>query len=224
MSFIQKNKRKIIFLTILLLTGLAFLLTWLQRKVWHNNADINSKVYPLEFTVKDTFFYRDETAFEGNRRWEFGDGNISLSDSGYYQYRKPGYYQVKLSINNNYSKVFNIRVLDTVAIGKIEDSVTAIDGPSTAMQFENVVFRARTKTAKLFSWKFGETNSVDSKEPMVIYAYQSPGDYVVTLYTDEMQYPVMQKIRILPSYKLMNDSVSLDDMYKRIDDDFKYHL
>lgn len=224
MSFIQKNKKKIVFFTLLFLACAALLLTWLQRSVWHNSTDVNSKVYPLKFTLKDTFFYRDQTEFEGNRRWEFGDGNISLTDSGYYQYRKPGYYQVKLSINNNYSKVFNIQVLDTIVLGRIEDSVTAIEGPESAMQFENIIFRAHTRTAKLFSWKFGETNSVDSKEPMVIYAYQQPGDYTVSLYTDEMEYPVTRKIHILPSYKLMNDSVSLDDMYKKIDDDFKYHL
>jgi hypothetical protein len=224
MSFIQKNKRKIIIITILLLMGIAFLLTWLQRSVWHNNTDTNSKVYPLKFSLKDTFFYSDKTVIEGSRRWEFGDGNISLADSGYYQYRRPGYYQVKLSINNNYIKVFDIRVMDTTTIGRIEDSLTVIEGPATAMQFENIVFRAHTKNAKFFSWKFGESNSVDAKEQMVIYAYQLPGDYVVSLYTDEMQYPVTQKIHILPSYKLMSDSVSLDDMYKKIDDDFKYHL
>ena len=224
MNFIQKNKKKVIFFTILFLGGIALLLTWLQRNVWHNDRDVNSKVYPLKFTLKDTFYYKDITAFEGNRRWEFGDGNISLTDSGYYQYKKPGYYQVRLSINNNYSKVYNIQVLDTLVIGKIEDSVTTIGGPVTAMQFENVVFRARTKSAKLFRWKFGETNSIDSKDPMVIYAYQQPGNYVVSLYTDDMEYPITHKINVLPSYKLMNDSVSLDDMYKKIDDDFKYHL
>lgn len=224
MNFIQKNKKKIIFITVLLLAAAALLLTWFQKKLLHNDTDVNCRVYPLKLTLKDTLFYKDATSFAAMRRWEFGDGNISLTDTGFYQFRKPGYYQVRLSINNSYSKVFNIQVLDTVTIGRIEDSVTTIEGPVTAMQFENVIFRARSRNAKLFSWKFGESNSIDSKEPMVIYAYQNPGEYTVSLYTDETAYPIRQKIRILPSYKVMNDTVSLDDMYKKIDDDFKYHL
>ncbi len=156
--------------------------------------------------------------------WEFGDGNISMADSGYYQFSRPGYYQVKFSVNNVYTRHFNVEVTDTVVVGRLEDSVTLIEGPEMAMQFENVVFRARSKRAKLFSWKFGESHSVDAKEPMVIYAYQAPGEYTVSLYTEETAYPALHKIKILPSYKLVNDSTSLDDAYKKIDDDFKYHL
>ncbi len=223
-NFIQKNKWKILSITLLLLAISAILLTWFQKKVLHSDVDVNAKVYPFKLFVNDTLFYKDATVFAVMRRWEFGDGNISLTDSGFYKFNKPGYYQVRLSINNSYSKIFNIQVLDTIATGKIEDSVTTIEGPAIAMQFENVIFRVKSKTATMFSWKFGETNSIDAKEPMVIYAYQHPGEYIVSLYTDETAYPIRQKITILPSYKVMNDTTSLDDIYKKIDDDFKFHL
>jgi len=223
-NFIQKNKKKIFLITLLLLIAGALLLTWFQKKIIHSDTDLICKVYPLKLTVKDTLFYKDSTAFGVLHRWEFGDGNISLTDTGFYQFNKPGYYQVKLSINNAYSKVFNVQVLDTVVIEKIEDSVTTIDGPVLAMQNENVIFRVKSKIAKLFSWKFGETNSIDSKEAVVIYAYKNPGQYVVSLYTDEMAYPITQKIQILPSYKVATDSQSLDVMYDSIDNDFKFHL
>jgi hypothetical protein len=108
--------------------------------------------------------------------------------------------------------------------GTIKDSVTTIEAPTQAMQFENVIFRANTKTAKLFSWKFGESGTIDSKDQMFIYAYQNPGNYTVTLYTDETEYPIPHNIKILPSFKVMNDSISVDDIYQKIDDDFKYHL
>lgn len=223
-TFIQKNKIKILIITILLLAVSVFLLTWFQKKLLQNDTDVNCTVYPLKLTLKDTLFYKDATAFAVIRRWEFGDGNISLSDSGFYKFSKPGYFQVRLAINNEYSKIFNVQVVDTAVIGKIEDSLTTIEGPAVAMQFENIIFRAKSKTATMYSWKFGESNSVDAKDPMVIYAYQHPGDYVVTLYTDETAYPISQKIKILPSYKVMNDTASLDDIYKKIDDDFKFHL
>lgn len=223
-SFIQKNKRKIIFFTIVLLAVVAFLFTWFQKKLFHNDADLKCTVFPLKLSLRDTLFYKDSTPFAAMCRWEFGDGNISLTDTGFYQFHRPGYYQVRLSVNNQYTKVYNIEVQDTVVRGNIQDSVTTIEGPTTAMQFENVVFRAQSKTAKLFSWKFGESHSVDAKEPVVIYAYQNPGEYIVSLYTDETAYPITQKIKILPSFKLLNDTASLDDMYKKIDDDFKTHL
>jgi hypothetical protein len=224
MSFIQKNKRKIVFITLVLLVSAAAAFSWLQWQVIHTTADLDFNIYPSKLTLKDTLHYKDNTSFGKIRRWEFGDGNISLSDSGLYQYKKPGYYQIRLIVNNEYTKSFPIQVLDTLLIEKIEDSVTTIDAPTQAMQFENIVFRTQTKRAKLFRWKFGETGNIDSKDPMAIYAYQNPGDYVVILYTEETQYPILHKIKILPSFKVINDSVSLDDVYKKIDDDFKYHL
>jgi hypothetical protein len=224
MSFIQKNKTKIAFATLLLLICATAVFSWLQSQIIHTTADLNFNIYPSKLTLKDTLHYKDNTSFGKIRRWEFGDGSISLSDSGIYQYKKPGYYQVRLLVNNEYTKSFAIQVLDTTIIEKIEDSITNIEAPSQAMQFENIIFRAQTKRAKYFSWKFGETGNIDSKDPMVIYSYQNPGDYIVILYTEETQYPILHKIRILPSFKLINDSVSLDDIYKKIDNDFKYHL
>ena len=126
-------------------------------------------------------------------------------------------------MNGKYTKLFPIHVLDKNR-ATITDSITTIEAPKQAMQFENVIFRANTKNAKLFSWKFGESGTIDSKEQMVIYAYQNPGDYVVSLYTDETEYALTHKIRILPSFKTLTDSLSVDDLYQKIDDDFKYHL
>lgn len=223
MSYTEKNKRLITYSISGLALIIAAVVFSLKNHFFHTNADVRGKVYPLTLFVGDTLFYVDKTPFSTYRQWSFGDGNVSVNDSGYYFYQSPGYYQVTLTLNGKYSKTFSLQVKDRPQ-GSIRDSVTTIDAPSQAMQFENVIFKANSKYAKLFSWKFGETGSVDSKEQMVIYAYQRPGDYTVTLYTDETEYPITRKIRILPSFKVDNDSVSVDDIYKKIDDDFKYHL
>jgi len=222
--FKQKNKRRIIIITFAALLGLAALFAWLQSRVLHLQEGVEMNVYPLKLSIKDTLHYVDKTAFGKTRRWTFGDGNISLSDSGSFQYSKPGYYQVSLLIDNKYSKTVNVQVIDNTKSGDLQDSVVTIDAPKIAMQFENIVFRCNVKGAKLYSWKFGESGSIDSKDPMVIYSYQRPGNYTVMVYTETTKYPVMHKIQILPSYKASVDSISLDDGYKKIDDDFKWHL
>lgn len=219
----KRNTVKVILIVISALLILVLIGLWLQKKFFHTVADIEGNVHPATLSIGDTLFYADKSSFAAVREWNFGDGNISVNDSGYYFYKKPGYYQVKLTLNGQYSKVFSIQVLDKQR-GDIKDSVTTIDGPAQAMQFENVVFRANSKNAKLFSWKFGESGTIDSKEQMVIYAYQKPGKYEVSLYTDETEYSITHKITILPSFKLVNDSLSIDNMYQKIDNDFKYHL
>lgn len=212
---------------ILILSGVLLVLVlvglWLQQKFFHTVTDIEGEVYPISLNVGDTLFYSDKTPFSAIKEWSFGDGNISVNDSGYYFYKQPGYYQVKLTLNGKYTKLFSVQVLDPVK-ETVVDSIAVIEGPKEAMQFENVVFRSASANAKLFSWKFGESGIIDSKEQMVIYAYQTPGDYIVSLYTDNTEYPILHKIRILPSFKEMTDSLSVEDVYQKIDNDFKYHL
>lgn len=219
----EKNNLKLIMFITVIILALVFIGFWLQKKFFYSVSDIEGRVYPTTVSLGDTLFYVDKSPFSAIKEWSFGDGNVSVNDSGYYFYKNPGYYQVKLTLNGKYTKVFSVQVIDK-PVESIKDSITTIDASVEAMQFENIVFRAISKNAKLFSWKFGESGTIDSKEQMVIYAYQKPGNYVVSLYTDETEYPITHKIRILPSFKLRSDSVSIEDMYQKIDNDFKYHL
>lgn len=219
----KSNTVRIVLMLSAVLLALVLVGLWLQQKFFHAVTDIEAEVYPTTLMVGDTLFYVDNTPFSAIKEWSFGDGNLSVNDSGYYFYKYPGYYQVKLTLNGKYSKVYSIQVLEQVQ-ETIVDSVTVIEAPKEAMQFENVVFRSNSKHAKLFSWKFGESGIIDSKEQMVIYAYQNPGDYIVSLFTDETEYPILHNIKILPSFKTITDSLSVEDVYLKIDNDFKYHL
>lgn len=201
--------------------SIAFLL---QKRLFHSVTDIDCKVYPLKLAIGDTLFYADKSSFSALKKWEFGDGNISVIDSGYYLYKKPGFYQVTLTLNDTYSKTFSVEVLANNTKWDATTAITKIEAPIEAMQFENIIFRAKSPNAKLFSWKFGESGTIDSKEQMVIYAFKNPGDYTVTLYTDETAYPITHKIRVLPSFKVLSDSTAIEDVYKEIDEDFKSRL
>ncbi|MEC5173719.1 PKD domain-containing protein [Chryseobacterium nepalense] len=224
MNYFQKNKKNIIIGVIATLLIAALVALWLQKKVIHSSDDIVGVVYPSTLKVGDTLSFEDKTQFAKNKIWNFGDGTTSDKNKGIHFYNKPGYYQVTLIVDNKYSKSFPIIVsARTVPKKDSVKTITLIDAPSQAMQFENVQFRA-ISDGKQFTWKFGETGRIDSKDKLAIYSYQKPGNYVVSLITDETVEPVLHQIKILPAYDALEEEVSVEDSYAKIDNDFKYHL
>ncbi|MCE3075684.1 PKD domain-containing protein [Chryseobacterium gwangjuense] len=225
MNYFEKNKKNIIIGVIATLLIAALVALWLQKKVIHSNDDIVGLVYPSTLMVGDTLSFEDKTQFAKNKRWSFGDGATSDKNSGIHFYNKPGYYQVTLIIDNKYSKSFPVMVRSR-EVAKPKDTAkirTIIDAQSQAMVFENVQFRA-VSDAKQFTWKFGETGNIDSKEKFATYSYKKPGDYVVTLFTDESIEPILHHIKILPGYDALQEDVTVEDTYAKMDNDFKYHL
>jgi len=229
MNYIQKNRKNIIITVISLLLLAAIIILWLQRKVMHSSDDIVAAVYPTSLNVGDTLTFEDKSSFGKSRKWDFGDGFNSDKNKGTHFFKKPGYYQVSVIIDNKYTKSFPILV--SAGVPKRIDtlkSVTKIDAPTQAMQLENVFFRADSPDAKMFTWRFGETGNIDAKEKMATYAFKNPGNYIVTLYTDTDQAPIQHMIKILPAYEELDDeplaAPTVTDIYTKINDDFKYHL
>ena len=229
MNYIQKNRKNIIIAVISLLLLAAIIILWLQRKVIHSSDDIVAAVYPTSLNVGDTLTFEDKTTFGKTRKWDFGDGFNSDKNKGSHFFKKPGYYQVSVIIDNKYTKSFPVLVSGGVArqVDTIK-AATRIDAPSQAMQLENVFFRADSPDAKIYTWKFGETGNIDAKEKMATYAFKNPGNYIVTLYTDVDNEPIQHMIKILPAYEELDDEVvtapTVTDIYSKINDDFKYHL
>ncbi|MDP9960693.1 PKD domain-containing protein [Chryseobacterium lathyri] len=225
MNYFQKNKKNIIIGVIATLLIAALIALWLQKKVIHSADDIVGVVYPSSLSVGDTLLFEDKTQFAKTKRWNFGDGTTSDKSTGIHFYNKPGYYSVSLIIDNKYSKTFPVMV--SARYQKPKDSAkisTVIEAPTQAMQNENVQFRAVSEATQ-FAWKFGETGNIDAKEKMAIYSYKKPGDYRVALFTEESQEPIYHLIKILPAYNsLQEDEIPVEDSYKKVDDDFKYHL
>lgn len=225
MNYFQKNRKNIIIGVIATLLIAALVALWLQKKVIHSSDDIVGVVYPASIRVGDTLNFKDKTPFAKQKKWDFGDGTTSEQNKGFHFYNKPGYYNVTLIIDNKYSKSFPILV--SARNTKSKDSLeiaTTIDAQTQAMQLESIQFRA-ISDATQFSWKFGESGRIDSKEKMATYSYQKPGNYVVTLYTDKNEPPVLHNIKILPGYDDLDDEeLKIDDTYEKMDNDFKYHL
>ena len=225
MAKLTKANKRVLLVTVIV--GIIILSVWLFQKLFPSQKDITAQVTPLSMTLGDTLRFKDSTSFAERWRWDFGDGNVAFSPSGAYAYRKPGHYFVRLTINNKFVDTFSVTVRTALPKISIQDSVTRIDGPAMGMQFENLVFRAVGRGTKQWRWKFGETRgTIDSDEPFVIYSYKDPGEYVVKLYTETGEYPVLHTVRILPAFKPEETDTTntLDGLYKKIDDDFRRHL
>jgi len=221
----NNNTFKIVLITIFIASLAALALVGIKRLMPSSN-DIKAFVSPRIMTVKDSLFYRDSSAFANEYRWFFGDGTQSFSASGFHKYTKAGNYTVQLNINNKYADTFFITVKDTVHIVPVQDSIISIDAPDTAMQYETMSVRAKGGSGSTqYRWQFGESVYVDAKEAFVQYAYKTPGTYTILLYTDINEYPARHQITILSGFQLHTDSLmSIDDMYKKYEADFKSHL
>lgn len=231
MNYVQKNRRNI-----LLISGAAVLLTalilWLTRKKDFTSDDIVATVYPISLNVGEPLKFEDNSPFGAERKWVFTDGYETKDKKGEHQFAKAGFYPVTLIIDNKLSKTFNVVVSASAqaAEQKMRQPST-IDAPTQAMQFSNVFFRAESGDAKVFTWRFGESGTIDATTQMASYAFKNPGNYVVSLYTDTDPEPITHQIRVLPAYPEIEEVAAPPvaapteaEVYSKINDDFRYHL
>lgn len=232
MNYIQKNRKNILLISagVIILAGL---LAWALQKKGYTSEDMIATVSPNSVNAGEIVNFEDKTPFGKTRKWVFGDGAESTDQKGLHIYKKPGYYQVSLIVDNKYTKTFPILV-SSPSVAMVKDSTnhssTSIDAPTQAMQLENVLFRAVSNDAKIYSWKFGESGNIDAKDKMVTYAFKNPGSYVVTLFTDADNEPIVHQIKILPSYPIVDQqeiepiAPTQGEVINKINDDFRYHL
>lgn len=232
MNYVQKNRKNILLISagVIILAGL---LIWALQKKGYTSEDMVATVSPNSVNVGESVNFEDKTPFGKTRKWVFGDGSESVDQKGLHIYKKAGYYQVSLIVDNEFTKTFPILV-SSAQVAVVKDSInrssTIIDAPTQAMQLENVLFRAVSNDAKIYSWKFGESGNIDAKDKMVTYAFKNPGTYVVTLYTDADEEPVLHQIKILPSYPEVDQqeiqpiAPTQGEAINKINDDFRYHL
>ena len=229
MNYIQKNKTNIMIgVTALSVIGILLYL-WFQNRNNINSEDINAQVYPNTINVGDSLIFKDNTGNAKTVKWDFGDGFTSDDKSGVHFFKKPGYYQVNVLINNKYPKTFPILVSTKVVTddtGVI--TPTIIEAPSEVLQLANVLFTTNNTTAKEFRWKFGETGGIDSFDRNPSYSYKKPGDYLVTLYTNEQVEGITHRIKVIKTVGIIETGpivpkVEVDPTIA-INNDFKYHL
>lgn len=240
MNYIEKNKQNIVIAAIGLIVVIMLVAFWFQRQMITSN-EIIAEVTPSYLKVGEAIKFEDKTPFAKSIKWDFGDGTTSDKVNGTHTYNKADYYTVILTVNNKEKKTWKVLVSENNVEPRIlsaqpSDSTasTIIAAPATARQLERVPFKAVSSTAKTFSWQFGETGRVDSKEKTVYYYYTKPGNYVVTLRTDDSDNAIHHNIEIVKAYGDGGDDIiaaptgaaaaAPDDSAQKAADDFKIRL
>ncbi len=149
----------------------------------------------LKFEISDTTVFKDPKIL-----WEFGNGVAKENKNVVnYTYKKQGEYLVTLTINDIHEINKKIKII-SVDRNTAIDSVPKIYGPHRGYVKEEMVFLNNTPGVKSWYWEFGETGTVDAYDSQVRYSYKTPGQYIVTLNTDQSKYPIYHKIEILPLF------------------------
>ena len=180
--------------------------------------------YHYEVNERLELLINDTLAVKGKRLiWQMGNGDTLMRNTNvFYTYTQPGTYLITLKIDENYSVNKFIKVIsgsERVAL----DSIPRIHGVSEGYQGEELVFFAEGEGMDRWQWEFGESGIVDAYEQQVVYSYDSPGEYIVSLQTNTTKYPVRHRIKILPRFKKAEELATVD-LLTMVQEDIKKHL
>ncbi|MDQ3052146.1 MAG: PKD domain-containing protein [Bacteroidota bacterium] len=113
--------------------------------------------------------------------WNFGDGNQSVVENPVHIYNQPGTYDVSLTVIDSAGCT---DTLSLPAIVHITGSVAsfAVSGTTGCSPWQ-VQFQDSSISAFSWSWNFGDGNISTQQNPL--HTYNTPGNYVVTLMTED---------------------------------------
>lgn len=195
----------------LLTAGILLVLYW-----YTSELDIQARVYPIQQVVGQPIRYTDSTGQAEQWRWEFGNGQESWRSRGIIYYYQPGTYLIRLRVNKEATRTFTV-VVRPKPLTDRRDSLVRIQGPSTGYEREKLVFTAVGGGARQFTWRFGATGQIDSRDQTAIYSYPAdedrsrPRTYTVELMTDVTKYPIRKQITIVRGFNRFDPPVdSLD--------------
>lgn len=166
---------------------------------------VQASVSPSDPVTGQAIFFSDSTGGAESWLWEFGDNQTSDRRSGQHFFKQKGIYKIRLTVNGNMERYFDITVKDKTST--LTQHLVHIIAPTEAVQGENIIFRGEGNDEQ-WRWEFGETGMVDSREKTAIYTYAEPGEYEVLLNTENTRYPIRHSINILPYYS-ENDSTDV---------------
>ncbi|EJF36980.1 PKD domain protein [Capnocytophaga sp. oral taxon 335 str. F0486] len=203
-------------LIIIAFIGIVLTVMWFLRGSIVK-TEIRAWVSPREVELGYPIRFIDSTSNATDVLWEFGNGDSSKERNGVYLFPQTGKYQVRLRVNNSVEKHFIVTVKESNRPSGYQP--IKIIAPQTAIQNEYISFFA-DGYSKEWRWEFGETGEVDSYEKNPTYAYKLPGSYQIKLMSEDLAFPIVHYIEILPEYTESDDS----DVFSLIAKDIQEHL
>lgn len=189
----------------LIVVSLIIVLVIIMRSCGRERI-VRASVSSTDIVLGQQIGYADSTSRAETWLWEFGNGDYSTEQAGTYEFKEEGRYQIRLKVNHNLKKEFQVMVRPRPE--RQSDHLIRINAPATAVQGEYILFSAEGNDMD-WRWEFGESGIIDSREKTAIYAYQNHGIYQVRLSTEKTQYPVTHWIEVMPKYMEVD---SLDAM------------
>lgn len=203
MKKIMDHRVYVPLLAAILCLGTTF---WVRSCIY--GKEVRASVTPHNTEPGAYVAFTDSTPGARRWYWEFGDGANSTRQKGTHAFARAGKYQVRLTVNEGLEKKFIVSVRNPRKDNR--DALVRIIAPKTALQGEYITFRGEGPS-KEWRWEFGESGKVDANEKTAIYRYGLPGEYKVSLRTEETKYPVLHTINILPQYS-DNDSTDVSSI------------
>lgn len=198
---LNKNTQRVaigVVVVTVLLVAIILGVRWLVPR----DSMLRAGITPRTMMLGDSLYFIDSTDFATSYRWQFGDGQQSFAQKGYYRYKSPGNYTILLTVNNAVKDSFVVSVQGTGYVYDAHDSIFKIVAPAAALQGESVVFRIDGRGSDEFNWDFGDNSSpVRSTNNMVQHTFMVPGNYTVRLFSRNNHYPASHNIKINPGFQ-----------------------
>ena len=175
--------------------SILFFIYQYYRHVDCENA--NFIVHADEYTTNRVVEFYDNTEGATSWKWDFGDSTaIDTRQRTLHQYKKPGEYIARLTINGNCS---HEKLVTITSISQQVGYLPIIDAPNVAFVGDAVYFDAAKEGGESWEWSFGETSRTDALEKNPVYKFKTEGNKKITLIVNgDVEHPAVKTIYVAP--------------------------
>ncbi len=142
-----------------------------------------------------------ETEFEGDAyHWDFGDGESSSDQKTTHSFTKAGTYNITFYLDENTDCKANVQIVINAPNVSADNIISepTIESPKTVRVSDIVKFKDITPGATKWTWMFGESGEVDSKEQNPSYIFKNAGKFEILVSNDVSKNATKVKIEVLP--------------------------
>ena len=125
---------KVLYIFISVIILIMFFL--LVMRACSQKQPIQATVTPSDPVVGEEIFFSDSTSGARIWYWEFGNNETSTQRSGYHRFKQKGVYKIRLTVNGNLERYFDVRVKEKTNAEDLH--LVHIIAPKEAIQGENL--------------------------------------------------------------------------------------